>query len=618
MSDATTTPTEPPASRRSRHRRARRNADVWTWRERKYRVRALVLLTLNFLVFAGVCVFTHWLHTGEPFDFSPESYFEPFRFWGGESTNLNDFVLAPIDVRQTRMHGVVLGLLVAVIVAVPIAVAILYRFQTSLPFIGVVLLLAHMPWMAISLTGSCILAAVRPFRLRFRYGAALVGLLPVMAYLYFATRSANEEMVLLTRPEERVLLMLPWVLALIAAAVMFAVILIIARTVNYRPGAVLPVLAAMAITPAVLFHTRVGPDELAYRVLEERFGPQSTLFRPVVDATPQIRALVRDYDPDPREILQAWSGEVDSLLRRGVRAFLLDLLEAQAAADAACTRFYQTYPQSRHTAAVLYIHARALDTRLSEERLKLRQERALYFEFPHPRSERPWSVLWKQYPDSPFAIVAGLRLAQLHLRQGDADAALERLRPIVLRRGGTAADAPLAPPDLLQPEAAWTALPFKPEPYLKEALELYELIRLNSADPQYGNEPLQKLASLDPRRTGGYKQQLLRLIDAYPDALLYDNLVVQWANSFSQPSDRAHMLSRCLEHLPTGDARLEAAYRLASLEVQTLPDDSGATRERGLQRLGTLAHEHGHTIWGWLAEERLDQLGPVTAATQRN
>ena len=64
----------------------------------------------------------------------------------------------------------------------------------------------------------------------------------------------------------------PWVLAIIAACTMMAVIIFIAYVANYRPGAVALVMAVMFATPAILFQTSVGMDELQYRVLESKYS----------------------------------------------------------------------------------------------------------------------------------------------------------------------------------------------------------------------------------------------------------------------------------------------------------------------------------------------------------
>jgi len=95
---------------------------------------------------------------------------------------------------------------VASIVAVPISVAILYGFIYALPFLAAVLVFAHMPWMGLTLLASCIIASVRPFRLSFRFGAGLAGMLPVIVYLILATRSTPQQMGMFSSPDQKLLL----------------------------------------------------------------------------------------------------------------------------------------------------------------------------------------------------------------------------------------------------------------------------------------------------------------------------------------------------------------------------------------------------------------------------
>jgi hypothetical protein len=166
--------------------------DVWFYTAPRYRVRASVLLAINLVLYAGLCVFTHWLHTAEPFTFDINSYTQPARFWGEQTVGLNNFLLYPINVTRTPWHGIVLGLLMAAIVATPIAVAILYRFPAVFPFAACVLVLAHMPWMSFTLVCSAVLAALPPFRLKFRFGSALVALIPIMVHMYLSTLSTVE------------------------------------------------------------------------------------------------------------------------------------------------------------------------------------------------------------------------------------------------------------------------------------------------------------------------------------------------------------------------------------------------------------------------------------------
>lgn len=591
-------------------------SDVWSRPQRRYRLRAIVLLALNFILFCGLCVFTHWLHTAEPFNFALSSYVEPFRFWGSDTMNLIVFLREPISVVDRPVHGIVLGLLAASMVAVPIAVAILYRFRFSLPFALAVAVFAHLPWMAITLVGSCILAGVKPFRMKFRYGSALLALVPVVVYLILAGRGAPGQVEAFATPEQQFLLVAPWVVAIIAASLMLGVMLWIASIVRYRPGAVAPVLAAMLVPPAVLFHTQIGVDELSYRVLESEFGPRSPRFQPTTDVEERLQELVQQYVL-PRDVIrQVWTGrDVEPLRRQATRGFLVDLLALRTEADAACQQFLTDHPTSRYLPNVLYIQARSLDTRLDEQALRQRLRRELYNDFPSAASFHPWSVLWKQYPDSPLAVAAAVRLAQLHLRRGEVPEALERLQLVVTADGLTpAAQATTQPtpgPGLTTHRSPEDSLRFEPLPFLIEAQRLAELITNNRDDPRYGNAPLQTLARLDPRRAG-YGDQLLRAARQYPQSLLHDNLFVLWAEAGPTPADRMARLRWCIEKFPEGDALPEALFHLGDMLIQAPAEESAAARQRGVKLLRQLAADHPHTIWGRRAAQRLAMLEPAT------
>lgn len=596
---------------------------MWSWTARTYRIRATVLLLVNLGLYSGLCIFTHWLHVGRLLDFSLPAYLEPLRFWGPQTQNLNDFVLFPISVDQTPVYGIVLGLLMASIVAVPISVAIVYRFRNALPFIAAVAVFAHMPWMAFTLLTSCVLAAVRPFRMPFRYGSALVGMLPILLYLYLATRGSSEALGASLSPERKLLLVGPWLLAILAACTMLAVIIFIARMVNYRPGAVAPVMAVMFATPAVLFHTQVGVDELHYRVLESEYGPRSARFEPVQDAAERILDLLHHWTyPSPdraalRETLLAvWSArpeELSAIKRRITRPLLLELLADRRAAYEACQAFIADHPRSRYIPNVLFIQARALDTRLDERKLMgPGAQRELYTDFPHVQSEPVWVNLLTQYPDSPLAVAARLRVAQLRLRKGDADGALAALSaaPPAPRPASAAPQAGVG--RLLYARPPESSLDFDAEPYLFEAQRLRELILANRDDPRHGVAPLQALAALDPHR-GLYLDQLQRLAQRYADALLHDNLVVRWASAHRDREQRAAWLAACLERFPDGDAAPEAMFQLADLELYAFGAGDRGRRAAGIARLHELVDRHGQTCWARLAAERLRMLEPQFA-----
>lgn len=599
-------PATPAVSPRSR---GNSDQDVWTkaWPEKRWR--AATLLVVNLLLFCGLCVFTHWLHVAKPFDFTWSSYVAPASFWDDGAPNLNDFILYPISVERTPIHAVVLGLLVASIVTVPIVISILYRFFSALPFVAAVAIFAHMPWMAFTLLGSCVLASVKPFRLNFRYGAALIGLIPVLLYLLLASRTADPTGA--SSPNQTAVLAAPWILAILAACAMSAAILYVAKLVDFRPGAVAPVVAVMFATPVVLFHTRVGVDELSYRVLEHNFGPRSRTFEPVQNAEPELRRvaprlfteddLYERYRPFFLGLLQ---GDVGPLRRLILRQMLSEFLSDRALAYEACNKFIADHPTSRYVPNVLYMQANVLDTRLDERMLQeLRRE--LYDDFPHVQSEAIWSALLK-YTDSPLAIAASVRLAELRLRKGDAAAARQTLQMALDRE-----NAPSTAPTVFE-----TDLDFEPKPFFFEGRRLAELIDANIADPHYGAAPLVELAALDPHRAG-YLTQLQALLNRYQDALLYDNLLVRWAMALPSGEDRAIALARIVDQTPLADALPEALLRLADLEIQSQGRGDSSTMDRGLSRLRRVCDEFGKTCWAREAEERLRAVAPRVALQER-
>ncbi|MFH1747872.1 MAG: hypothetical protein ABIG44_12625 [Planctomycetota bacterium] len=595
--------------------------DVWSRTEPKYRIRAILLLLLNLVLFCGLCIFTHWLHFGRAFDFSRDGYLAPMKFWGEQTQNLNDFVLYPISVEQTPMHGVVLGLLVASIVAVPISVAILYRFPYALPFAAAVLVFAHMPWMALTLVGCCILAAVKPFRLSFRFGAALVGMLPVILYLYLATRGMPHQIGTYAYPSQKLLLAAPWILALIAASAMLGTILAISRIVNYRPGAVAPVMAIMFATPAILFKFGVGVDEVHYRILEAEYGPRAARFV-TRDVSDRLLDMLRARMDDPAhrtEMLSVFAGRVEPLLAQHERLthelwceFLADRRDAYEA----CRDFIADHPNSRYIPSVLCIQGRVLDLRLDARKslpLNAPPRREIYSDYPHVQSQETWLALLSGHSDSTFAVAARLRLAQLALRRGEVAPALNFLAELealpTTEYAATQAATQPANRGWLRGALPETSLAFEPEPYMREARRLRELILANRNDPHYGQAPLRELANLDPHRPT-YREQLLRLADRYRDSLLYDNLVVHWAAGLGERDDRAAALGACIRDFPDGDALAEAMFRLAELEIQNRGPDQETRRQAGIARMRELVSRFADTHWGSLAVERLHILQP--------
>ncbi len=139
--------------------------DVWSRTAPKYRLRAVLMLLLLALLFAGLCCFTFWLRTGVylPWEYAGYARLMQHSFnpSGPDQITLSQFLSTPISVEIVPIHSVIVGLLFASICSVPILVAILYRFPSSIIFAGMVCFLAAMPWLGLTVLAGCALAASR-------------------------------------------------------------------------------------------------------------------------------------------------------------------------------------------------------------------------------------------------------------------------------------------------------------------------------------------------------------------------------------------------------------------------------------------------------------------------
>ena len=588
--------------------------DVWSRSGSKYRIRAIVLLIVNVLLFAGLGCFAYWLRTGVVFAPAQEGYGRQFAetFHPSRETEitLSSLLTFPISVEQVPMQIVILGLLLAALVSIPILVSILYRFPACLPFVAVVAFLAMMPWLAITLTGSCILASVRRFRFQFRYASALLGLVLVLIYFYGASRRVSAPVEMLSNPADRIKFVAPWILATVASCALMGFVLLIARMVNYRPGAIAPLLALMFVIPVVLFEFHVGRDELHYRLLEHDYATRfadcdvSADFERMVD----MEWLARSSPKPERQVSEEsveliWSLYLDEEITPRIGGYRHEVVRR---AD----EFLQHFPESRYAVAALYLKAQALDQRV--DRVALLQDRMLRFygTFPSAASRHPWLMVIHNGPKTPMAAVALHRLAILDARAGDFDGARAHLRLLAQDFG--------SPPETARPTGASLNAVLGSKPVeatlgislghtLLEARRLLALME-NNRDPLYGYDPLVDLLHFDPR-TEHYGENLKRLIDTYKLAQIEDNVELELALATPEVDERIELLKTCAERHTRGDALPEALYRLG--EAYREKGDSAEARpyyDRVLQ-------EHPDSIWRGPAEQRLRVLPPATTPT---
>ena len=590
--------------------------DVWSRSGSKYRIRAIVLLALNVLLFAGLGSFAYWMRGGVRFAPAQDGYWD--ELWAAvisvsstthTSVPLGSLLVGPVSVQDVPMQISILGLLMAALISVPILVSVLYRFWSCLPFIAVVGFLAVMPWLAITLLVSCVLATVRPFRIRFRFMAALLGLVPAAVYLILAWHGSTDVVAGKIDPVDRIKFVAPLVLAIVAAAAVFAVVLFIARLVDYRPGAIAPLLAIMFALPVAMFEFNVGRDELYYRVLEAEAEWYFT-DQIVKDDLDQAVREAYERQPAPRRSMAAVreTEEIRWLfgLGKNIGNYQTAVSKYELELAARCDWFVKFFPGSRYAVNALFIKARALDTKIDAGEFRRTKWIRFHDDFPNPASRSTWRKIAEARPDTLLGAVASLRLAQLDARNGLVERSIDRLESL-LREFGAGSDTEASTDvvgngltDLWQRDSPESGLGISRDRVLLEADRLRNLLVANR-DPLYGYEPIHGprrpaagatfgLLDLDPREER-YAEKLQRLKEAYPNCQIEDNIDLEIAKSTEPPADQITMLQRCIERFPDRDAIPEVLFRLGvAYKVTGQPGNSETTFAR-------LFNDYPESMW---------------------
>ncbi|UCD28115.1 MAG: tetratricopeptide repeat protein [Planctomycetota bacterium] len=609
--------------------------DVWQWKKPKYRIRSVILLLLNAILFAGLGCFTFWLRTGELSPFITQQYkqlwWAAFDPTGTQQITLIDFLRYPIPVDQVPMMVVIVGLVLASLTAIPILVSMLYRFGFSLIFTIILGVVAVMPWMAFTVTLCCYLARWRPLQFSFRYATALISLLPLAVYYALSTRNASVSPHL--PPVEIAKLYLPCVLAMIAACVVMAIVLTIARIVNYRPGAIAPLLAVMFAIPVVLFEANVGRDELYYRIIESRLGPGSkTYFADHVDADAIIREVAEkrlERIDNPQVTLERMTEQIRLALQLPLASGQIErdlatnsinealALQKHIAVDE-CNAFRRRYSDSRYIPNVLYIQGRALDMRLdgnfflSQDLVVIRH----YQDFPHAATKPIWRELCDRFGDSPLASVAGYRLAMLEAREGNIDRAITLLDTLIGKFSNYKKEDPSMEKmsgwrSFLAKQTASSTLDVDPPTIIHEGRKLRALLA-NNRDREYKDQPITRLFNLNPHHPR-YRDNLVRLLGDlhrhYPQSRLIDNIELRIAATQPSRSMRIEQLQAFIGRYsndPHCDVLPRARFELGiTYQTDNRPDEAKTLFEEVIRY-------HPHSPWELEANRRLGEMSVIT------
>jgi outer membrane protein assembly factor BamD (BamD/ComL family) len=600
--------------------------DVWSRTSPKHRRRAVLMLLLLGVLFAGLCCFTFWLRTGSYGPWQHDGYWDlmarSLRPAGSNQVTLNNFLSAPISVKDVPIHGVIMGLLFAALCSIPLLVAILYRFPSSLPFGVMVMFLASMPWLGVTVLVGCLLTALRPFKFSFRYASALLGLVPVG--IYFISASWEPEGSPISLVQHRALLYAPWVLALLGSCVICAVALAITRLIGYRPGGIPPMLAALFAIPVFLFHTQVGQDELEFRILEQEIGPGSK----------EVFATVDLKEEANKSATRRWSETSGESYDEIYRAMLdRKIVEAQLQAEIDRSRaversdlFMERFTKSRHIPDVLFLRGQALDQRLQQTRL-LADLRAEYrSDMPAHASRRTWETLEKEFPRAPQAAVALLKLAVLRACDGDLDRAVDSLSRLIesfdAAGATTQAGEPARGPSSVFRKPAATDLTVETSGMVLQARRLREMLAACRQDPvrPYADvfvlpstnrnetvHPVQLLFQLDDTNPR-YRGNLEGITSAFPSSETAGYVDIRLAMLEPAVSRRIRRFQQAAQTLAGRPSGAEALFRLGDARQ----DDS--ILDEAKSAFDQLVKNYPESCWAAEAKERLSSL-PMLEAT---
>jgi len=536
------------------------------------------LMVLTVVAYASVNAFWQFLSTGRWIDYRAEAFRRDL------AVPLGHMLLAPLSIFNYPWMTLVTGFILAVVIFVPILVAVLHRLRTAIVFFAIVVVLGHAPVLSGALVIACVLSSRTPLRSDTPFLAVLLGLVPVAVYLYLFGLSVVSEAAVL--PLQRGVAGAPFLIALLSASLVCGLALAVARMVGYRQWVVWPVVIILMSGPMTVFYIGVGTDELEYSLITSRLAPGDSIYR-----TLSLANLRNDKEPGALagdKLFNAVSGSLDLRRARLIKA---------------CRQFVARYPNSQRAPAVLWVAAQCHSLRVS--RPALANGRVMYYASHLSKASRKtWSELVDRYRKSRQAALGHWRLGTLALQEvGDptlsdksisarltqADkhlaAAEERLAAIVDSSDDTNSDESV--------DRVFLPVPLLPtrgcyRQGLVEVQRLRWLMVENSVvetwdkvvaggKPKARAEAMKLLMALvaylkidangvDPAT---YRLKLAELIGRFEGTNLGDNLTLAWSSASPDPYARARALIPLAEVRPPTDAAIQASFELGVLASGT-------------------------------------------------
>ncbi len=520
-------------------------------------VRWGLFVSLNLAAFAAANVFLLYLRSGTWLDVSPEAFRRDL------TTPLGQVLLEPLNIFTHPWMILVLGLLLALLIAVPIVTAVMYPLLLAMVFVVMVAVLGHAPWLALALAAGCLLAARSRLRREYPFLAALMGLLPVGVYLYLLTYAGIDAALLL--PLQRWVLAVPFVLATISAMTVMAIVVWMARLRKFQPGVFWPALLLLLPPTVAVFYTQVGPAELHYTLLMRSLAPRSALLAPIAR-----EEWVRRHGEGLGE-------------QRLFQAIRDDLTLRRNRLSRRCEDFLRRFPHSRRAPAVAWIDAQAQSLQLDQPSF---EDQLISYTSAWPResSAAAWRALLRAYPDSDQAALARWHLGVMAFRTivgRDAEATLrqavavdkqlrearDQLRRIVALRRETALRN--RPASVFSSLASLPTMPVY-EQALFEAEKLTWWIERNDVlnDSRCAQALARWLCANPHRLRYAHTIQTLAADPAYAETSMADNLCMMRARLHEDPYDRAKAMLPLAADQRT-DTAIEAHYELGRITMQS-------------------------------------------------
>jgi hypothetical protein len=519
------------------------------------RRRWLLFVTLNLLAYLAACLFWQYLQTGQWFDPGISSLREDL------TRPLGSILLRPISIfHQPWMILVIAGLL-SVLIAVPLATAVMYQLLLAMAFVILVALVGRAPFLGLALAAGCMLSARMQLRRNYPLLAILLGIVPVLVYLYLLTQASLDTSLLL--PLQRWILPAPFLLAVIFFALSAVLVVGLARLVKFQPGVIWPAWLLGLALAGWGFAAHVGPAELHYALLAEDLTGGEVLFPPA------------PRDQRPGRAAPSEPGRAQDLgrLRDKLHRRRSDLLVR-------CESFLNAWPQSDRSPSVAWIAAQARSVRINLAELDSSVV-AYSVAQTQPQSVRAWQKLLDRYPNSDQAALAQFHLGEIALARAgglEPDAAQAQLLAACdLLAQARRALAAIVREDLDAPAGRggeiFAPLPDRPQRSafgraLFEAETLLWRIDVNHArENPLVAQGLARLIALHPTDPDAIRKLRLLADDpAYKNTSIAGNLQIALARANPNLYDRVAALKTIAEqHRQDADAAIEANYELGRL-----------------------------------------------------